>query len=164
MKEIGLAKNLYDIYNEYNFITISDNKVQTIDQYLIKILIDQDNDVIKVLLKFIEKDFIRNFQFSYSQAYKDSNIPYLKRFLIMLVGLENYDLLIKVLDLLIDNNKRLKTPLLILLPRIKKSIEQNNVDLLVKYIDIINLILDRKVYFETNYMYNINELIEEAEK
>jgi len=61
----------------------------------------------------------------------------------------------------LKNYKFTREVINIILPRIKKAIESKNNNLIMKYIDILNLELDGKLQLARNHLRNIDNLGED---
>lgn len=113
-------------------------------------------------MEFIgENNIIKDFEILV--IYKSNN-SYIKLLLNKLVKLEKYELLIKILDLLIlDDYGGNRKVIMIMLPLIKTAIELNNNEILIKYINIVNTILDPKLG-RNSKLNMVDKLIKEAEQ
>lgn len=161
IKEIGLAKKVFDLANEYNFKGHIAHSYYSysFNKFLVDSMVGQKDHVFNVLLNFIgEKDFISNFENIIISTFESTF--YIKKLLNKLVKLEKYDLFIKIIDLLIleDYNESGKI-IKIMLPHLQKAIESSNNNLLIKYLDILNLALDNELHLK-----NLNKRIEKAEQ
>ena len=164
IKEVGLAKKVFDIANEYGFRGQLAHDYYAFNEYLIDILVYQTNDVFNVLLKFIgEKDLINYFE---KVIIRTTNTRYIKLLLDKLVKVQKYELFIKILDLLIlKDYKGSREVLNMMSPRLQRAIDTNNNNLLIKYLDIVNLSLDNKIRLGSELrLRNINKRIEDAER
>jgi hypothetical protein len=171
INEIGLAKKVFDIANEYKFFGTLLYTGYYFDQYLVYILAYQEDNVFDKLLEFIGEDnFIKNFEIFIITKSNIYNTRYVKNLLNILVKYERYELLLKVLDLLILRNYKGSSPVInMMLPNLQKAIELNNNNLLIKYLDILNLALDGELNIfrlgENRVLKNrVNELIKNAEQ
>jgi len=160
IKEIALAKKVFDIANKYNFKATITHNHYSFNQYLVHLLVYQKDDIFNKLLEFIGEDnFILDFDIIIVNR---TNTFYIKQLLHKLIKLEKYDLLIKILNLLnLKNYKFTREVINIILPRIKKAIESKNNNLIMKYIDILNLELDGKLQLARNHLRNIDNLGED---
>jgi hypothetical protein len=165
INEIGLAKKVFDIANEYNFIATIVHDRYSFNGYLVSILAYQKDDIntVNKLLDFLGEDYlIENFD---NIILGRSDTFYIKQLLPVLVKLDRYDLLIKILDLLvIKDYKGSREVINSILPRVKKAIESKNNNLLMKYLNIINLSLDRKLRLGISSILKFDKLIEDAER
>ena len=158
IKENALAKRVFDIAAEYRFDIL-------FNLYLIEILTYQEDDVFDKLLEFIgENYFINKLNYFYN-----FNSSYIKRLLKKLIRLEKYELLIKVLNLLMDKDYQGTRDIIraiLTRIRVKKAIETKNNNLINKYIQILNLGLDGKLLFKKTLkdLQEIDDIITKTEQ
>jgi hypothetical protein len=167
IKESELAKKAIDIIHKYK---LERERGRSFDYYLIeKIAFETNIKVLKEVIDTIgEDDIIENFRKILDIMMSGSQI---KVFLENLAKLHKYDFLIKIIQVLIDEdfmgNKRL---LPTILQKIKNAIRSKNDDLIIRYIDVIgkmNLINSIKSgNRQTNaiHLERFNKLIKEAEE
>jgi len=165
IKETDLAKKAINIIHEYKL-----ESYRSIDYYLVEKLVFETN--IKVLKKSIdiigEDDILKNFRKIIDILMQGSKI---KGFLENLVKLHKYDFLIKIVQVLIDEdfmgNKRLLPKIL---QKIKNAIRSKNDDLIIRYVDIIskmniiNSIKSGNRQANAIHLEIFNKLINEAEE
>ncbi len=160
INEITLAKKVFDIANEYKFKGQIAHNGYSFNQYLVQILATQKDNVVDTLLKFLGEDYFLK-EFEIIAIYK-TNTNYIKQLLPKLINLERYDLFLKILNLIIirDRGHKGTSPIIkMVLPNLEKAIDENNNNVLIKYLDILNLALDGKLSKNTalNMMDEINK-------
>jgi len=120
INEIGLAKKVFDISNNLHYV----GRKYPYNFELIDMMMKYYKiELLSTILNFIgEGEFISGY-FGFAMDKSGNNT----RFLRSLVELEKYDLLIKILQIYIDeNHKGMKQYLNKTLQKIKKSIKENN--------------------------------------
>ena len=162
INEFGLAKRVFDIANKYKLKGTVYNVSYSFNQYLITVMISQLDDVFNLSLELVgEKNFLTKFE---SEDIIITSDSYIKKVLNKLVKLKKYELLINYLKKLIiwkQYNDTTRT-IEIVLPLIRESIASNNNSLIIKYIGILNLVLDGIYRYDKNRLSKITELIEDV--
>jgi len=167
IKEISLAKRIFDIANEYNFRGQIAHNEYSFNEYVVTNLSYQkDINIINTLLDFMgEAKFMDNFNliisFHRDPAYKSL---FTKSILRILIESERYDLLLKVLNLLISKDFNGSAILKLMLPRINKAIELNNNNLLIEYLDILNKAVDNRIRLGGNRTQIVENMIRKIEE
>ena len=137
IKEIGLAKPVFDIATKYKFIvTIANNHYSFIEYWLLVTSSNQHQNffVLNTLLNFIGEDnFVSHFNNIVVSLYTSS----VKRILYMLIMLGEYKLLTKILDILIIKNYEGSKLINMMLPQLNDAIKSKNNNRLMEYINLI---------------------------
>ena len=162
IKEISLAKKVFDIANKHRFIATIAHHSYSFNNHLLELLANQKDNVFNVLLNFIGEDDL--IIYLDVEVIKDKNTLYIKRLLNITVKLEKYELFMIILNLLIINDYRGSEVIKMMLPRLTKAIESNNNNLMIKYLNILNLALEGKLRLGGNSFLNIDNLIKTAEQ
>ena len=162
IKEIRLAEIVFNMANEHNFISVINHELYSFNEYIIKDLINKNNEVFNVLLNFVgEEEFIKELINCITVT---KNNHYIKRILAKLIIIKKYDLFKKSINLLISNDYRGSSGVLnMILPRLQNLIEVDNNIILLKYLKIINIAIDNTLDNEIK-LSNINKLIDDIEK
>jgi len=162
IREIELAKRVFDIANKYKFTGAVDHRGYSFKQYLIQILVNQKDNVFNILLSLIGEDY---FVDEFNILVYGSNTLYIKKLLNILIRSKKYDLFMRILNSLIRRDyKGSREVINMMLPRLTKAIELNNNNLLVKYLNILNLALDEELKLDKNGLLNIDNLIKETQQ
>ena len=161
IKEVSLARRIFDIANEYRFRGQIAHNGYSFNQYLVLISVNQSNEVFNKLLEFIgEKDFLSDANILF--IYGSNTLP-IKKFLSLVIQSEKYELFITIITLLtIRGNKVTSEVIKVILPSLQKTIDMNNKDVIVKYLDLINIALDGRLGRNTA-LNMIDKLIRETE-
>jgi hypothetical protein len=167
INEIELVKRAIFLINEYEF-----PRGFPLNYYLTEKLIYSIDDIniIMILINIIgEKIFIE--QLEKNIQYNQLQQSHISSFLEKLAKSENYDLLVKSIQILIDkdytgNGKIINK----ILQGIKKAIRTKNDDLIIRYIDIIgtmsflNTVKSGNRQTNSRKLEKFNQLIKEAEE
>jgi len=141
--EIILAKKVFDIVNKLHYFRGRYyGRSYSYNYDLVDMSIIGESSVLKNIIKFMgEDEFIKNYSLiiKYRFQFVDDD-KYIAKFLENLVKLEKYDLLLKIIQLYIDENYSNKGKMIDkMLPNIKKAIQSKNDNLIIKYIGDIYL-------------------------
>ncbi len=135
LNEITLAKRVFDIANELHYY----GRSYPYNYDLVDFSIIKDSKTIKEIVNFMgEDEFLNNYSLiEYDDDFSSDNT---KKFLENLVRLEKYDLLVKIIQMYVDQNHKFKGKMIYkILQSIKKSILDKNKDLILKYVKFLNL-------------------------
>jgi 3-methyladenine DNA glycosylase AlkD len=135
INETSLVKKLIDLINEYQL-----ERGQSFNYYLVQKLVSGVNNI-NVLDTLIDLMGENVFIESFNKMAKYNNYPLgsIKNFLESFVKLENYDLLIKIIQILKDTDYEDNSKIIyIILQNIKKAIRLKRNDRILRYIDVIS--------------------------
>jgi len=131
ISEIGLAKKVFNISNKLHYFGGDSYNYE-----LIKLLIIKEANILKTIINFMgEDEFIKNYSLIIFHKFPSENVKFLEN----LVKLGKYDLLVKIIQIYIDEDYESKGKIIYkTLQVIKKAIQSKNDDLILKYIKYIN--------------------------
>lgn len=162
--EMGLARQVFDISNKYEFTGVVNHRNYTLEKSLVRFFIYEseiDINVFNIILKLIgDSAFLINF----SNIVRESNLSvrpeYIEELINKLVTLEKYDLLTKILGSIATNNYNGSGEVLrLVLPHIRKAIKLKDYDLLMKYLKIVDLSINRKLETHSRRLLDIDDLM-----
>jgi len=159
INEIGLAKKVFDIANQYKFVARSNYVTFFFNEYLVDYLASletQENNTFSILLTFIiDYDIIHN----------SLGVVYVKRLLNKLMKMQKYKLLMTALDLFVLKDYKGTTEVInMILPGVKTYIDSKNNKALIKYLSILNLELDGKLKSSEDRLLKFNNIIKDIEQ
>jgi len=133
LNEIGIAKKVFNISNKLHYF----GRSYSYNVELVDFSIFTESKVLETIINFIgEYEFIKNYLSIFLDGFlSDGNDV---KFLENLAKLEKYDLLVKIIQIYIDQDYKYKGKMLYkILQNIKKAIQTKNDDLILKYIKFI---------------------------
>jgi hypothetical protein len=140
LDEIGLAKKVLNILNDYPIgATIDLYYYRSLEDYLIIYIANKEIEV-KVFNKFLDLIGENNFIEQLNQKYirYDTSVVYLQLLFNKLVLSKKYDLLMKILKLLIERNHRSSQAISAVFPYLMDAMMLNDYELFSKYVSVLN--------------------------
>jgi hypothetical protein len=136
LNEIRLAKKVFDIANKLHYYGRSYSysyNYKLVDRSIIK-----EAKVLEQVINFMgEDEFIKNYSMILLDGFLSDGSE-TNKFLDNLVKLKKYDLLIKIIQIYIDQDYKYKGKMLYkILQNIKKAILDKNDDLILKYVKYV---------------------------
>jgi len=142
--EMGLAKKILDISNDYNIgATIDRHYYHSLEEYLIERIsgYEIETNVFNKFLDLIgEHNYIKQLEQRY--IHNDTKVSFLKLLFNKLVSSKKYHLLINILELLIERNHRYYKIIDKMLPYLTNAIQSNDTELIARYKSILNSSLE----------------------
>lgn len=141
--EIGLAKKVLDILNDYPIEATIDGYYSSLEEYLIARISGSgiETNVFNKFLNLIgEHNYIKQLKKRY--IHNNTNVSFLQFLFNKLVSSKKYYFFIEILELLIEKNHRYYKIIDEMLPYITNAIQSNDTELIVRYKSILNSSLE----------------------